>query len=82
MILVDIYIPSLDKVYDFQVDEKVSVENLVVEVAEMIANETRSGRKSEAEQFLLCSVEKGMILPGKSTLQACGMRNGSRLLLV
>ena len=34
MILVDIYIPSLDKTYDFQVDEDVSIENLTVEITD------------------------------------------------
>ena len=40
MILVDIYIPSLDKNYDFQVDENVSIKSLILEITEMIENET------------------------------------------
>ena len=35
MILVDIYVPSLDKTYDFHVDETVQTEKLIMEI-EMI----------------------------------------------
>mgnify|MGYP004457303257 FL=1 len=82
MILVDIYIPSLDKTYDFQVDEDVSIENLTVEITEMIANETKSGKDAIYESFMLCSVEQKQILKKHATLKGCGIKNGSRLLLV
>lgn len=82
MILVDIYIPSLDKSYDFQVDETVPVESLVMEIAEMIGNETKSGRGIPAEKFLLCSMESRQILQKSVSLQSCGIKNGSRLMLV
>ena len=45
MILVDIYVPSLDKTYDFQVDETVQTEKLIMEIAEMIENDVKSGKK-------------------------------------
>lgn len=82
MILVDIYIPSLDQTYDFQVDENVSVENLIVEVSEMIGRKTKSGKKITAEKFLLCSMEKEQILKKTASLQSYGIKNGSRLMLV
>lgn len=81
MILVDIYVPSLDKTYDFQVDEKAPVESLIVEITEMIANETRSPRKGDGK-FYLCSMDQQRILSGKSTLAECKIRNGCRLMLV
>lgn len=82
MILVDIYIPSMDKTYDFQVDETVPIENLIIEIAEMIGNETKSGKEICADKFLLCCMEKELIFQKTSSLQAYGIRNGSRLLLV
>lgn len=82
MILIDIYIPSLDKTYDFQVDETVPVEKLIMEIAEMIGNETKSGRRFSAEEFMLCSMEHREIFRNSSTLQAYGIRNGSTLMLV
>lgn len=82
MILVDIYIPSLDKTYDFQVDEEVSIESLTLEISEMIANETKSGKGIGEEEFMLCTMEREQILKKNFTLKECGIKNGSRLLLV
>lgn len=82
MILVDIYIPSLDKNYDFQVDGTVSVENLTMEISEMIGNETKSGKISGAEDFMLCSLDQNKVLKKYNTLTDCGIKNGSRLMLV
>lgn len=82
MILVDIYIPSLDKTYDFQVDETVAVKNLIVEIAEMIGNETKSGKGLMTKKFLLCSMDQEIIFQKSSSLQSYGIKNGSRLMLV
>lgn len=82
MILVDIYIPSLEKTYDFQVNEEVSVEELTLEISEMIANETKSGKGIRAGEFMLCSMDRERILKKNSTLKEAEIKNGSRLLLV
>ena len=82
MILVDIYIPSLDKNYDFQVDEKVSIKSLILEITDMIENETKSEKNREPEKFMLCSMDQKKILEKYYTLKDCGMKNGSRLMLV
>nr|WP_296042325.1 EsaB/YukD family protein [uncultured Blautia sp.] len=82
MILVDIYIPSLDKNYDFQVDEKVSIKSLILEITDMIENETKSEKNREPEKFMLCSMDQKKILEKYYTLKECDIRNGSKLLLV
>lgn len=82
MILVDIYIPSLDKTYDFQVDESVPSEKLILELAEMIGNESKTPGKPQAEKMLLCSLDQEMILGKNSSLQSYGIKNGSKLMLV
>lgn len=82
MILVDIYIPVLDKTYDLQVDEEVSIGDLIVEIAEMIGNETKSRKKLPVERFLLCSMDRETIFQKKLSLQSYGVKNGSRLMLV
>lgn len=82
MILVDIYVPSLDKTYDFHVDETVQAEKLIMEIAEMIGNDMKAEKKIEAEKLLLCSMDQEQILNKHGSLQSYGIRNGSRLLLV
>jgi uncharacterized ubiquitin-like protein YukD len=82
MILIDVYVPSMDKTYDFQVDENVSIENLVMEIAEMIGSETKSDKKSSQSGLLLCSLDDKVILQKNRSLHAYGIVNGSRLMLV
>ena len=82
MILVDIYIPSLDKNYDFQVDENVSIKSLILEITDMIENETKSEKNREPEKFMLCSMDQKKILEKYYTLKEYDIRNGSKLLLV
>ncbi|MCD8103781.1 MAG: EsaB/YukD family protein [Lachnospiraceae bacterium] len=82
MILTDIYIPSMDQSFDFQVDETVPVNSLIIEIAEMIGNEVKSGKQYRAEEFLLCSMDQGVILKKTETLASSGIKNGSRLMLV
>lgn len=82
MILVDIYIPALDKVYDFQVDETVQTGKIIMEIAEMVSNDVKSEKNLGAEKLLLCSMEQEEILEKNKSLQEYGIKNGSRLLLV
>lgn len=82
MILVDIYVPSLDKIYDFQVDETIQTEKIIMEIAEMISNDVKAESKLEVGKLMLCSMDKEQILQKNLSLQAYGIRNGSRLLLV
>lgn len=82
MILVDIYIPSLDKTFDFQVDENAPVGNLIMEIAEMIGNETKSGKSLSYEKLILCSGEQEKIFQRTSTLLTYKIKNGSKLMLV
>lgn len=81
MILVDIYIPALNQSFDFQVDETEPVGNIVVEVADMIGNRMKSP-SVEHEKLVLCSVEKGEMIPKNITPQKYGMKNGCKLFLV
>ncbi len=82
MILVDIYVPSLDAAYDFQLDENTPVKALTVEIGEMLGKKYKAVPDQERQRFVLCSYEQKAILPSEKTLYMCGIRSGSRLLLV
>lgn len=82
MILVDIYVPALDKVYDFQVDETIQTGKIIMEIAEMISNDVKSEKDFGAGKLLLCSMEQEKILEKNKSLQEYGIKNGFRLLLV
>ena len=82
MILVDIYVPSVDAVYDFQLDENTPVRAVTTEIGEMLGKKFKVPMQPGAQRFVLCSFEQKAILPGEKTLFMCGIRNGSRLLLL
>ena len=82
MILVDIYVPSLNESYDFRLDESVSIDSLTKEIREMLEKMNKSQGEGGRGDFLLCSYEYQSILPKQKTLSECGIHNGSRLLLV
>lgn len=82
MILVDIYIPSIDRTVDFNLDENVPVSALAEEIGEMIALSSQSAALGHTERLLLCSMDRGCILDKSMTLRQNGVANGSRLLIV
>lgn len=82
MILVDMYIPSLDEVFDFRIDETAKVTNIVQEISEMMCKKYKTELNAKAENFFLCSAKQGMVLDGESTLEENGIVNGDRLYMV
>ncbi|MCD8012057.1 MAG: EsaB/YukD family protein [Lachnospiraceae bacterium] len=82
MILADIYIPSLDKTCDFQLDETAPVNRLIAEIAEITGTIVKSERRYLEETFLLCSIDQGIIFERERSLRSYGIQNGARLLLV
>lgn len=82
MILVDIYVPSVDNTYDFRLDEEAYVYAIVEEVGELIGQKEHSQAAGDMENLMLCAVKDKRILPKDSTLAECGVRTGDSLLLV
>lgn len=82
MILVDVYIPSLDETLDFRIDETAKVVNVVQEISEMMCKKYKTDLNRQSEEFFLCSAEHGIILNGDSTLEENGIINGCRLFMV
>lgn len=82
MILVDVYIPSLDETFDFRIDETAKVVNVVQEISEMMCKKYKTELNQDAQEFFLCSAEQGTIMNGNSTLQDNGITNGCRLFMV
>lgn len=82
MILVDIYVPSVDKVYNFSLDENVPIQTILEEITEMVAQKEKTCLFGDFTNMVLCSKETERILPGNSTLLECNIVTGSLLLLV
>ena len=82
MIVVDIYVPSLDQYYDFMVDENAKIHQLIDEMCEIFSQKTKCPETMQPDQFILCSSYTQAILPGEMTLAQCQVRDGSTLILV
>ena len=80
MILTDIYVAALDQSFDFHLNEDTPVSTVVDEIVGILAKELME--ESGTGQYSLCSYDHEQILPADMTLSDCGIRNGSRLLLV
>lgn len=82
MILVDIYVPSVNQEFDFGLDETVRISSIIEEVASMISQKLQCDLNGKSSEFFLCSLLKQNILPRDYSLEECGISNGDRLILV
>lgn len=82
MIMVEIFIPLLDKRYDFQLDEHTQILFLLEDISEMICQKEQCEMKGDWRELLLCQRATGRKLPPESTLAECGIKIGDSLMLV
>lgn len=82
MILIDVYVPVCNRVYDFYLDSQKSVEQLITEISGLIAEQEDADLDGEATDFWLCEMSKGVVLHGKYSLAEQGIKEGAGLLLV
>lgn len=82
MILVDIYVPSVDKVYDFQLNEHTPISAVIEELSEMIGQKERSPLYGNASELMLCDKSSGRIMHKSDTLSSAGITTGRTLILV
>lgn len=82
MILVDIYVPAVGNLYDFQLDENEKICTIIEEIGELIGQKEHCQVVGDIENLMLCSKENRMILSKNSTLTESGIRTGNSLILV
>ena len=82
MVLVDVYVPAVDKEYNFSLNEDVKVSVLIEEISEMIGQKEQTRLYGDISSLNLVSKEKESILPNEASLSECGVRTGAGLILV
>lgn len=80
MILVDIQVPALDQVYDFELDEKSRGEELLREVCQLLTGKEKL--RGGSDSMCLYSVRLGEVLKEDQSLEEQGVREGDRLILI
>lgn len=82
MIMVDIQVISMDRNYNFSLDEQVPVSSLIMELAELVCQKEGCHLLPEQQEFLLCAPNSGQILNPELSLEEQGIQNGDHLILV
>lgn len=81
MVLVDVYVPAVDKTYDFNLDENAKIRVIIEEIAEMIGQKERTTIAGDVNALALCDRLAQRMLPRGLSLRECGIHNGSSMLL-
>ena len=63
MILVDIYVPSVDQTYNFSLSEDIGIEAIVNEIIGMISQKEQTVLVGNQEELNLYSINDKRILP-------------------
>lgn len=82
MIIVDVFVPSLDRTYNFMLDEDSTVELLTVEILEMIDNREGLLSSFDESNFILCDGDREIVLDSKKSLKELGVETSGNLILV
>lgn len=81
MILVDIHVPSLDRTYDFELDEEMTTKKAAEKIVRIVAQKENAAYEEEEKMFLF-SMGRGRLLNDSFTLKEQGIKNGERLVLL
>lgn len=81
MILVDIQVPAVNRVYDFELDEEMPAKEAVREVARTIAEKEKMDCCTE-DKMCLYAMNHEKILNESCSLKQQGIKSGERLVLI
>jgi len=83
MIIVNVKVPALEKVYNFSVEEKAKVSELIEELVELIKQKERvKFDEKSLVKMTLCSIDNGEQFNWENTLNDYGICGGAELILV
>jgi hypothetical protein len=82
MVLVDIFVPAVDKTYNFSLNENTAIEGVILEITEMIEQKERTKLLGDKESLNLYTMRDSAVLPKTNTLSDCYVTSGSKLLMV
>lgn len=82
MILIDIYVPALDQVYDFKVEESCTFAVIAEEICEMIQQKEQLQASRMEESMIFFDGRTKRMLPLDQTPWECHISDGCRLILV
>lgn len=82
MILVDVYIPSVDQNYNFRLNEEAEIQTVIREIASMVAQKEQTQLCGDNSELQLYNLKDKCVLPKKNTLSDCSVTSGTLLMLL
>lgn len=82
MINVDMYVPSMDRMYNFNLDEESGISMLIEEISELICQKERSSLNGKKNRFIMGSVDQALNFNPEYSLREYSVKNGEKLILV
>lgn len=82
MIFVDVYVPALEKTYDFKMDERLTAAETAEALSDMICQKEQCQVQGDEQRLTLWDRRTGQRLLPDEILYRAGIHSGSTLLLV
>ena len=82
MIVVDIFVPALDKTYNFNLNEKVKINAVITEITDMIEQKEKMSFMGDQSKLRLYNKANGKKLPMENSLSECYIKSGKYLILI
>lgn len=81
MIIVNVRVPAMEKIYNFSLEERAKVRDLIEEITELISQKENVPFQGDLEEVILCSVENGEQCGKDHCLSDYGIVDGAELIL-
>ena len=81
MVLVEIYVACLDKIYDFRLDKNVRIEQIIDEIITVVSQKEDVSISLSKEHMTLSIVDKETIMNKQLTLSDYNVVEGMKLIL-
>lgn len=82
MIIAEVFVPSIDKTYDFKFDEDVIVSVVAEEIGAIICQKEQCNVLGDKDNIMLFKAETNQILSMGLSLYENGIKTGDRLMFV
>lgn len=81
MMIVNVRVPAIEKVYNFSLEERAKVRELIEEITELISQKENVPFQGNLDEMILCSVENGELCGKDRSLSDYGIVDGAELIL-
>lgn len=81
MIIVEIYVPYLDKKYEFKLNEDVAVSDVIDDICSVISEKEQISVAKGKDKMMLFNTDRGSVLSCEKSLYESNISNGDKLIL-